>query len=275
METLPALLKNQLAVLDDVSFEQHLLQAKVRELSTEAQNEFQLLEGAQAKLKTVVMFMAFHNRDVMSHLDDLIGEIARLQGLPEPNRYEPVSPEEMLSNQNTPKEPEGKKKAYGWTELECKKVFRFISSKCHPDRTRDQNLRDFMPFANDFYTQRDLECLQMIKTEVESYIKLRKNRGQLREIFQRKTQELKNRVNTWRSQRERILNSKSWTVVTAYEEGFLERAKNIHRELVYEQITDHKVKLAQIKGQMRMAAGNPVRLHDVPLPDFLNSLKTS
>jgi hypothetical protein len=247
MEQVPALIKNQLICLDTIPFEQQSLQWQVRRVSEEAQHEQALLDGAINKVLLVSNFMAWYNKNLIKILQEETTRLAELQGHEKPQFTELLSPEEILEGQG-PKEVEDKPTKWSDRKKEekCKFLFRKISSACHPDRTTDLNLQDFMPIANEAYSDQDLETLEIVWNEVSAYAKAKRTKSSMMDAFKNRLRMLRNEVLSIRTRRENLLKSKKFDMVIAYEQGRMEDAKKIYAQMIEDRISEIKMAIAQV-----------------------------
>jgi hypothetical protein len=282
MKTLPAEQKNQLVVYGGASFEDQTLEWQIRTLADEVRDTEGRLQGARSKLSMVSAFMAFKNRELMHFLEMEKARLRKLQGLPPEEMYEPSDPEAILNEKNTPKEPEARKRAPRFIEAELKATYRKICLACHPDRTTDSILREYMPVANDCYAIHDLELLTIILQSVRDYKKNKKNRKKMREFFHDKVTDLKKQVQSHKNALQRVLDSRHFQLVRLYEQGKNEECSKLYEQMLHESISDVKVQIAQFnlsKGYKKSASYSmPAELDKyfkTPEPETIDDLRFS
>lgn len=243
----------QLLVPENLSFDDQSLEWQSRKISQEVKDANSQLEGLHGKLQMVAAFMAFRNRNLVASLEHLKEEYYRLIGQ-EYEKYVPTDPDDVMAKVYAPKPAPEKKRADRFIQAEVKDLYRRISSKCHPDRTTDKNLHDFMPFANSLYENAELEMLREIWKAVNDYVASKKKRN-LKQFFKARIAGVRNMLNALKEQLESARQTREYDMVVAYEEKDYDHASRIYQNLIEEQMMDVRVKLAQLKGSRRMADG--------------------
>lgn len=240
-------LNNALMVLDDGSFEDQSLQWQVRKLVQQAKEAHSKIEGAQGKLAMVCAFLAFKNRSLTMQLEDLKEEHARLLG----NTYEkymPRDPSEVVKDACQPKPDVQKKtRAPRFIEAELKECYRYVASKCHPDKTTDINLHEFSPIANEAYANHDLDTLRFLKKSVQEYLHMKKNKKRIRDFFRERIRFMRATLEALQEQLNNVVQSRQYTLVQHYESGNFDQASKLYANMIEDSISDLRMQIAQLK----------------------------
>lgn len=243
----------QLIIPESLSFEDQSLEWQSRKLTQESKETEAQLTGLQGKLNMVASFMAFRNRNLVASVEQLKWEYHRLLGQ-EYEKYVPVDPDDLMKQVYAPKPVHEKKRADRFVEAEIKDLFRRIGSKCHPDKTLDKNLHEFMPFANDLYEAKELELLRQVWQAVNDYVTAKKKRN-VKDFFKARINGIKQILAQLRERLEQAKQTKQYEMVVCYEQRDYDHASRIYCNILEEQMMDLRVQIAQLKASRRVADG--------------------
>lgn len=195
-------LSNQLVVADEEPLDllSHTLEGQSNRLNQETidinhQNEF-----LHQQFSIALNRLSFEFPALAHPLREAVNELALLRGMPQvPSHIDPVSQkdtegklsveaealqeaaaaEEERTLEDMLKSPDGKV-----LQAQCKNLFRWISSKTHPDRCSDRSIHHVFDLSRKAFKDNNLQMLRTMKKQLKKYLKVRKKNKSFRQYME-------------------------------------------------------------------------------------------
>ena len=207
----------ELMVIDDgvLDFVSQSLEAKAMSIQQEVSATVDQLNTIHTAIGKVLHTFSFEFPDISDQLRVLLNQLAiinnkpvvdkhidPLSGRDKDGEYDRMVEQALRSKQQAEDQYEAEVRESDDGKVlirECKRLYRKLSSACHPDKVKDKSLHPVFDVATKANEDLNLELLQQLWHVVSKYIKLRANnkdfQAYVKDQIERKSRDLQNAKN--------------------------------------------------------------------------------
>jgi hypothetical protein len=128
-------------------------------------------------------------------------------------------------------------------DLTIKKLYRLISSKCHPDKTNNSELHELFILASEAYTHNNYLMI------LEIYNKLTKSDYSFTDItIDKKVELIKKEYETYKNEYDKMSRTNGYVIYRLINENKINQARKIFFNILFDQITE----LEKLKSQLEI-----------------------